>query len=60
MRRRSFLVGILTTVAAAGAVKGDTLPRKGTFTGYFFVDRWGQGWFDFLFVADDLKESVTK
>lgn len=42
-----FLTGLALLAALAGAprVGGETLPRSGTFTGYYRVDRWGTHWF---------------
>ena len=60
MHRRSFLVGASFLAIALDRLAAESLPRKGTFTGYFFVDRWGQGWFDFLFVAPELKDRIPQ
>ncbi len=36
----------------------DHMPRKGTFVGYFFVDRWRQPYFDAFYVEPGLTEQL--
>ncbi len=58
--RRVSSIAAAAVLFLSTAVGTETLPRTGTFTGYFFVDRWGQGVFDIFFVEPSLHETISK
>jgi hypothetical protein len=59
--RRTFTLAVLTVVASAPVcVNADLAPNRGTFSGYFFLDRWGQGVFGVFFVEPQLARDLSK
>jgi len=53
----SVLFGVL--LLSFSLSRAEEAPGEGTFTGYFFVDRWNQGVFDTFFVEPDLVDQFA-
>jgi hypothetical protein len=53
------LLAIAVALLFANVTTAESMPRNGTFTGYFFTDRWGQGVFDIFFVKPELVEQLA-
>jgi hypothetical protein len=60
MSARTHFTVVLALLLFARSANAETLPSAGTFDGHFFVDRWGQGVFDYFFVDDALVSRLPK
>jgi len=53
----AILLNVLLMIPSRGAA--DDMPREGTFTSYFFVDRWKQPRFDIFYVEPRFSEELS-
>ena len=60
MRASSVVMFLLIFLMISSYAFTEKLPTKGTFEGYFFIDRWGQGVFNYFFVSPELSNSLDK
>ncbi len=59
MIRIGISLQMIAVLATASAALGDIAPREGTFTSYFFIDRWGQPVFDRFYVDPGLVKELS-
>ena len=57
---RRCVVLLVSFLCSASFAAAETMPRNGTFTGYFFVDRWDQGVFACFFVKPGLTKQLQQ